>query len=83
MLNKSKFALQNDESTVTDNKEILLGYVRFINEHNEITEEMLFADTTGSSTFKIVTDYLRKNSSSKERGRLRTRRDSCHVRSLC
>jgi hypothetical protein len=63
LLKKSKFALQIDESTVIDNKAILLAYVRFINEQKEITEEMLFArtlitDTKGSSIFKVVQDYF-------------------------
>lgn len=63
VLKKRKFALQIDESTVTDNKAILLAYVRFINEQKEITEEMLFArtlitDTKGSSIFKVVKDYF-------------------------
>ena len=32
LLKKSKFALQIDESNVSDNKAILLAYVRFIDE---------------------------------------------------
>ena len=40
LLKKSKFALQIDESTVIDNKAILLAYVRFINEQKEITDEI-------------------------------------------
>ncbi|XP_025405011.1 SCAN domain-containing protein 3-like [Sipha flava] len=56
-----------DESTVTDNKAILLAYVRFINERKEIVEKLLFAtslitDTKGSSIFQAVEEYfIRKN----------------------
>lgn len=62
LLKKSKFALQIDESTVIDNKAILLD-VRFINEQKEINEEMLFARSVithmkGSSIFKAVHDYF-------------------------
>lgn len=44
-------------------KAILLAYVRFINEQNEITEEMLFArslitDAEGSSVFNVVKEYF-------------------------
>jgi zinc finger BED domain-containing protein 5/7/8/9 len=66
-LRENNFALQIDESTVTDNKAILLAYVRFINERKEIVEELLFAtslitDTKGSSIFQAVEEYFtRKN----------------------
>lgn len=66
-LRENNFALQIDESTVTDNKAILLAYVRFINERKEIVEELLFAtslitDTKGSSIFQAVEEYfIRKN----------------------
>lgn len=55
-LKENNFVLQIDESTVTDNKAILLTYVRFINECKEIVEELLFAkslttDTKGLSIF--------------------------------
>ncbi|XP_071037123.1 protein FAM200C-like [Parasteatoda tepidariorum] len=61
-LKEGKFALQIDESTVIDNKAVLV-YVRFINESKEINEEMLFTrtlntDTKGSSIFKLVKDYF-------------------------
>nr|XP_042908516.1 protein ZBED8-like [Parasteatoda tepidariorum] len=63
ILKEDKFALQIDESTVIDNKAIVLAYLRFINESKEINEEMLFTrtlntDTKGSSIFKLVKDYF-------------------------
>lgn len=66
-LRENNFALQIDESTVTDNKALLLAYVRFINERKEIVEEVLFAtnlitDTKGSLIFQTVEEYFtRKN----------------------
>ncbi|XP_029345816.1 zinc finger MYM-type protein 6-like [Acyrthosiphon pisum] len=45
-LRENNFALQIDESTMKDNKAILLAYVRFINERKEIVEELLFATIT-------------------------------------
>ncbi|XP_050527964.1 SCAN domain-containing protein 3-like [Daktulosphaira vitifoliae] len=66
-LRENNFALQIDESTLTDNKAILLAYVRFINERIEIVEEVLFAislitDTKGSSIFQAMEEYFtRKN----------------------
>jgi len=62
-LRKSDFTLQIDESTVTDNKAILLAYVRFINNNKEFVEELLFAkslitDTKGSSIFQMVNEYF-------------------------
>ncbi|XP_050528101.1 SCAN domain-containing protein 3-like [Daktulosphaira vitifoliae] len=66
-LRENNFSLQIDESTVSDNKAILLAYVRFINECKEIVEKVLFAtsliiDTKGSSIFQAVEEYFtRKN----------------------
>ena len=51
-LKTSKLSIQLDESTVSDNKAILVAYVRFIDDSCELCKEMLFAkllatDTTG------------------------------------
>ncbi|XP_025191177.1 SCAN domain-containing protein 3-like [Melanaphis sacchari] len=67
MIIENNFTLQIDESTVTDNRAILLAYVRFINERKEIVEKVLFAtslttDTKGSLIFQAVEEYfIRKN----------------------
>lgn len=60
IVEKSKFPFQTDESTVIDNKAILLAYVRFINEQKkkEITEDqiLIFTDqlkTDIESTFSF------------------------------
>ena len=52
-----KFSIQLDESTVSDNRDILMAYARFIDDSCKLCEEMLFAklletDTTGLSIFE-------------------------------
>ena len=53
----SKFSIQLDESTVSDNRAILMAYARFIDDSCKLCEEKLFAklletDTTGLSFFE-------------------------------
>ncbi len=60
-LRQQKFSLQLDESTVCDNRAILLAYVRYYN--NGIKEEMLFAklletDTKGASILRTVQEFF-------------------------
>ena len=58
-LKTSKFSIQLDESTVSDNRAILMAYVRFIYDNYKLCEEMLFTklletDTTGLSIFEAT-----------------------------
>ena len=53
------FSIQIDESTVVDNKELQMGYVRYFDDKCTLKEELLFVklletDTTGSSIFTPV-----------------------------
>ncbi|XP_013913991.1 PREDICTED: zinc finger MYM-type protein 6-like [Thamnophis sirtalis] len=62
-LKSTKFVMQIDESTISENEALLLAYVRFINRNEEIGEELLFAqtlatDTKGSSIFKKVEEFF-------------------------
>ena len=48
----TKFSIQLNKSTVSDNRAILMAYVRFVDDSFKLCEEMLFAkllktDTTG------------------------------------
>lgn len=63
ILKKTKFSIQLDESTLSDNTALLMSYVRYFNETGETKEEMLFAeslplDTTGTSIFAAVKKYF-------------------------
>ena len=51
----SKFSIQLDESTVNDNRAILMAYVRFIDDSCKLCEEMLFAKLleTGATELSI------------------------------
>ena len=65
ILQTSDHALQIDESTLSDNSSLLLGYVRFV--HNKKQhEEFLFAlelsaDTKASSIFNAVKEFYLTN----------------------
>ena len=61
ILSRTVHALQIDESTVSDNETLLMGYVRFVHE-KETKEEMLFvisfsSDTKAISLFEAVKDF--------------------------
>ena len=61
-----KFSIQLDESTVSDNRAILMAYVRFIDDSCKLCEEMLFAklletDTTGLSIFEARKSWFDEN----------------------
>ena len=58
--------MQLGESTIADNNDLLMSYVRYFDENNILQEEMLFAinlitDTTGLSIFTTVKSYFTKN----------------------
>ncbi|KAI6661311.1 hypothetical protein LOD99_10035 [Oopsacas minuta] len=61
VLQTTEFALQLDESTLRDNKDLLMTYVRYI--HNGVSkEEMLFSkpletDTKGETIFMVVKQF--------------------------
>ena len=62
----SKFSIQLDESTVSDNRAILMAYARFIDDSCKLCEEMLFAklletDTTGLSIFDARKSWFDEN----------------------
>ena len=62
----SKFSIQRDESTVSDNRAILTAYVRFIDDGCKLCKEMLFAkllesDTTGLSIFEAIKPWFDEN----------------------
>ena len=64
VLKKTKYSLQNDESTMPGNEALLLAYVRSIQEE-KMVEEMLFArplicDTKGESIFEVVDNFFRE-----------------------
>ena len=62
ILSASKHSLQIDESTLSDDKSLLLGYVRFI--HNmQAQEEMIFAislpaDSRATTVFNAVEKFF-------------------------
>ena len=61
VLRKTKFSLQTDESTI-HNQAILLVYVRFIHDDNDVREEMLFSKslpeiTHGENIFNHIIQY--------------------------
>ncbi|KAK9685709.1 hypothetical protein QE152_g37837 [Popillia japonica] len=63
ILKKTKFSIQLDESTLSDNTALLMSYVRYFNETGETKEEMLFAeslplDTTGTLILAAVKKYF-------------------------
>ena len=65
-LKTSKFSIQLDELTVSDNKAILMAYVRLIDDGCKLCEEMLFAksletDTTGLSIFEATKSWFDEN----------------------
>ena len=65
-LKTSKFSIQLDESTGSDNRAILVAYVRFIDDSCKLCEEMLFAkllenDTTGLSIFEATRSRFDEN----------------------
>ncbi|GFQ84741.1 DUF4371 domain-containing protein [Trichonephila clavata] len=43
ILKKTSFSIQLDESTIVDNNALLMVYVRYADENNELQEEMLYA----------------------------------------
>ena len=62
----SKFSIQLDESTVGDNRAILMAYACFIDDSCELCEEMLLAklletDTTGLSIFEATKSWFDEN----------------------
>ena len=62
----SKFLIQLDESTVSDNRAILMAYARFIDDSCKLCEEMLFAklletDTTRLSIFEDRKSWFDEN----------------------
>lgn len=62
ILQKTKFSLALDESTVRDSECLLLGYARFIHD-SEFVEEMLFCKsmtttTTAQDIYSVVKNYL-------------------------
>ncbi|XP_076037421.1 protein FAM200C-like [Oratosquilla oratoria] len=66
MLKTRKFSTQLDESTVRDNRAILMAYVRFIDDNCKLCEEMLFeklleTDTTGFSIFEAPKSWFDDN----------------------
>ena len=54
-LKTSKFSIQLDQSTVSDNRAILMAYVRFIDNGCRLCEDMLFAKLleTGATELSI------------------------------
>ena len=62
----SKFSIQLDKSTVSDNRSILMTYARFIDDSCKLCEEMLFAklletDTNGLSIFEARKSWFDEN----------------------
>ena len=62
ILQTTEFSLQLDESTLCDNEELLLAYVRFTKD-GAASEELLFAkslvtDTKGESIFEVVQSFF-------------------------
>ena len=62
----NKVSIQLDESTVSDNRAILMAYARFINYSCKLCKEMLFAklletDTTGLSIFEARKSWFDEN----------------------
>ena len=65
-LKTSKFSIQLDGSTVSDNRAMLMAYVHFIDDSCKLSEEMLFAklsetDATGLSIFEATKSWSDKN----------------------
>lgn len=66
ILQRTSFSIQLDESTISDNISLLMVYVRYLDDNNELQEEMLFtvnliSDTKGLSIFDAVKFYFDKN----------------------
>ena len=62
----SKFSIQPDESTVSDNRAILIAYACFIGDSCELCQEMLFAkllqtNTTRLSIFEATKSWFDEN----------------------
>ena len=62
----NKFSIQLDESTVSDNRAILMAYARFIDDGCKLCKEMLLAklletDTTGLSLFEARKSWFDEN----------------------
>jgi hypothetical protein len=58
--------MQLDESTISDSNDLLMEYVRYLNENNALQEETLFIlnltiDTTGLSIFTTVRSNFAKH----------------------
>ena len=65
-LQNTQFPLQIDETTLKNGKGLLMTYVRFLNDSNQIQNEMLFAlnlnsDCKGRSIYEVVVKYLDQN----------------------
>ena len=65
-LKTSKFSIQLDESTISNNRAILVAYVRFIDYGCKLCEEMLFAklletSATELSIFEATKSWFDKN----------------------
>ena len=61
----TQFSLQLDETTLRDNKALILAYVRFTNSSHEFIEEFLFAeqlkvDSKGSTVYKVVEQFFKQ-----------------------
>ena len=61
-LKTGKFSTQLDEPSVSDNRAILMAYVRFIYDNCKLCKDMLFAklletDTTGFSNFEATKSW--------------------------
>ena len=66
-LKTTAFSIQIDESTVVDNKALLMGYVRYFDDHCSLKEDLLFVklletDTTGTSIFMAVKSFFEEKS---------------------
>ena len=62
ILKTTEFSLQLDESTLLDNKSLLLAYVRFVKDEN-LTHEFLFVKdrethTTDESVFQLLVGFF-------------------------
>ncbi|XP_029637488.1 zinc finger MYM-type protein 6-like [Octopus sinensis] len=62
-LKTTNFSIQTDESTVIDNKALLMGYVRYFDGNCALQEDLLFVklletDTTDTSMFSAVKTFF-------------------------
>ncbi|KAG9492152.1 hypothetical protein GDO78_000589 [Eleutherodactylus coqui] len=67
MLKNTEFVMLIDESTVRDNEALLLAYVCFINQNEEVVEELFtrnLTNTKGSSMHKRVEEFFQEKHSS-------------------